>query len=158
MTHHTSDSWPIYRVTCSISIKHITAPSLGTSPYNWGKIWTNHLLSLSTGKGGGRWFSCQRENNRIIAHTHQKHFKYKWRTHSHPLRQTQTVTVFVHWAFFVYWMFDIAIYFICMCVWVCRLLLTVSTPQASSCYWWLPCVVYSWWNLPFLWKMKGNPS
>ena len=25
MTHHTSDSWPIYRVTCIISIKHITA-------------------------------------------------------------------------------------------------------------------------------------
>lgn len=32
MTHHTSDSWPIYGVTCSISIKHITAPSPRTSP------------------------------------------------------------------------------------------------------------------------------
>lgn len=36
MTHHTSDSWPIYGVTCSISIKHITTSSPGTGPYNWG--------------------------------------------------------------------------------------------------------------------------
>ena len=122
MTHHTSDSWPIYGVTCSISIKHITAPPPGTSPYNWGKIWTNHLLRLRMGRGGGGWFSCQRENNRSTAHTHQTHFKFMWRTRSHPLRQTHTahcVSLNVCYTHTLY-------------MYVCMRLLTVSIPQASS--------------------------
>lgn len=46
-------------------------------------------------------------------------------------------------------------------VWVYEsegLLLTVSTPQASSCCWWLPRVVFQLWNVPFPWKRKSNPT
>lgn len=124
MTHHTSDSWPIYGVTCSISIKHITALSPGTSPYNWGKIWTNHLLRLCTGKGGGGWFSCQRENNRSTAHTHQTLFRSKWRTYSHPLRQTHIVIC----ALCILCVLNIHTLY----MHVCMSLRTVSTPQASN--------------------------
>ena len=52
------------------------------------------------------------------------------------------------------WILDLSIYF--MCVWVYRLMLKLSSPQASSRLWWLPCVVYWWWEWPFPWRRKGQ--
>lgn len=60
--NYTSDSWPIYRVTCIISIKHITAP--GVSLYTTRKEKMNKLYSgVTETEGRSRGVKAQRTDS-----------------------------------------------------------------------------------------------
>lgn len=118
MTHHTSDSWPIYRVTCSISIKHVTV-TRNSSIQLGGKYELMILWGYIKGREErddlavkGRITGAPSDTSNML------------QTHNHTFTPPVTLTAYCASTI--------------MCVCIC------STLQAATLHCWLQLAVYQW--------------